>query len=85
MAPDVDSFASDEGGEKFSLLFRGDAIRPLGQNTYAFEHARIGRFEMFIVPIGREDQGQCHYEAVFHRSPPESRARGRFLARLRTS
>ena len=83
--PGGDSFASDEGIEKFSLLFRGDAIRPLGQNTYAFEHARIGHFEMFIVPIGREDRGQCYYEAVFNRPPPESRVRGRFAARLQTS
>jgi hypothetical protein len=28
---------------------------------------------MFIVPVGRENQGQCHYEAVFHRSSPALR------------
>ena len=84
-APGGESVASNEGSEKFSLLFRGDAIRLLGQNTYAFEHARIGRFEMFIVPIGREHRSQCYYEAVFNRPPPESRACGRLMARLRTS
>ena len=81
--PGHDSFAGDGGMETFSLLFRGDAVRPLGQNTYSFEHARIGRFEMFIVPIGREDRSHCHYEAVFIRPSPEPAARGRLTARLR--
>jgi len=70
-------FTSDEGVESFSLQFRGDATRPLEQNTYIFEHPGIGRFEMFIVPIGREDRMGCCYEAIFNRPPPESRVRGR--------
>lgn len=82
-APGGGGVAAEEGGETFSLLFRGDADRPLGQDTYAFEHARIGCFEMFIVPIGREDGGQCHYEAVFNRPPPK--LRGRSEPRRRTS
>jgi len=56
-------------GKKFSLLFRGDAARSLLQDTYAFEHPRIGRFEMFIVPVGRADGSRCHYEAVFNLKP----------------
>lgn len=70
-----DGFAGAGRGESFSLCFRGDATRRLGQNTYSFDHSRIGRFEMFIVPIGREDQSGCFYEAVFNRPLPESRAR----------
>lgn len=61
--------AEDASHEKFSLLFRGSAAYPLGQNTYQFEHLRIGRFEMFIVPIGWIDTRHCHYEAVFNRPP----------------
>jgi hypothetical protein len=53
--------------EKFSLLFRGPAQFPLGQDTYAFEHPRIGRFSIFIVPIGCLDKTHCHYEAIFYR------------------
>ena len=74
------SVAGDQGIERFSLLFQGDAANPLGQNTYSFEHARLGRFEMFIVPIGREDRNHCHYEAVFNRPPPESTANKQHIA-----
>lgn len=70
-APDGDGFGGAVGGESFSLSFRGEATRPLRQDTYAFEHARVGRFPMFIVPVGREDRNHCYYEAVFHRLPPE--------------
>jgi hypothetical protein len=64
-----DALAEDASHEKFSLLFRGSAAYPLGQNTYPFEHPRIGRFEMFIVPVGCMDARHCHYEAVFNRPP----------------
>jgi hypothetical protein len=70
-------FTDDLVAESFSLFFRGDATRPLGQSTYAFEHSRIGRFEMFIVPVGREDWSGCYYEAIFNRPPPASHARSR--------
>ena len=81
-APGGDSVAEHAGIERFSLIFRGDAVRPLDQNTYSFEHAHLGRFEVFIVPIGCEDRDHCYYEAVFNRPPPDSRAHGRFVARL---
>jgi hypothetical protein len=56
--------------ERFSLLFRGNADSLLGQDTYIFEHACLGRFEMFIVPVGRRGKVHCHYEAVFCRPTP---------------
>jgi hypothetical protein len=52
--------------EQFSLLFHGPDQPLLGQGSYQFEHARMGAFEMFIVPIGREP-GRLIYEAVFSR------------------
>lgn len=58
--------------ERFALLFRGDATTPLRQDTYRFAHSRIGAFQMFIVPVGREDGSSRYYEAVFHRPPPAS-------------
>ena len=79
MVSSADDVAGDQGVERFSLLFRGDAARPLGQNTYSFEHARLGCFEMFIVPIGREDRNHCHYEAVFNRRLPEFMANQQHL------
>ena len=82
-APGADSFGGETGGERFSLFFRGDAARPLRQNTYWFEHARIGRFQMFIVPIGCEDRSHCYYEAVFNRLPLESLPGKQFVPKLR--
>lgn len=59
--------AEDAGNEKFALLFRGAPAAPLKQNTYSFEHQRLGTFRMFIVPIGCMDKSQCYYEATFNR------------------
>ena len=68
--------APDAGHRKFSLLFHGPKSAPLTQDTYTFEHSRIGRFEMFIVPVGaqKETHSHIHYEAVFNRPA------GRFVA-----
>jgi len=52
--------------ENFALLFRGPADRALPQRTYAFESAVLGRFDLFIVPVGR-DAGGMHYQATFNR------------------
>ena len=61
--------APDAGNEKFSLVFRGLPSQALEQDTYLFEHGRIGRFEMFIVPVGASADGYVYYEAVFNRPP----------------
>jgi hypothetical protein len=53
--------------EGFSLVFGGPSVQALSQNTYCFEHKRVGRFEMFIVPIGQPFDGQSRYQAVFNR------------------
>jgi hypothetical protein len=52
-------------GSSFSLIFRGDANLILPQQIYQFEHEVMGSFEMFIVPIGPDEQGMC-YEAIFN-------------------
>ncbi|HVS40436.1 MAG TPA: hypothetical protein VMS17_33065 [Gemmataceae bacterium] len=57
--------ASDPRGRPFSLLFRGPAAPLLPQRIYAMEHERLGRLEIFIVPIGRDAAG-VRYEAVFN-------------------
>ena len=53
--------------EHFSLLFQGPLDQPVEQGTHWFEHPRIGRFAMFIVPIYSSDLDRLHYEAVFNR------------------
>ena len=69
--------------ERFSLFFVGDAARPLSQDTYIFEHASLGRFPLFIVPIWRPDGGRSVYEAVFDRPGASARTRARHSGRNR--
>jgi hypothetical protein len=50
----------------FSLVFRGPHQPLFPQRIYPFEHDRLGRFDLFIVPI-RRDQNGLYYEAVVNR------------------
>jgi hypothetical protein len=54
-----------QGMERFSIYFYGppDAILP--QNVYSMDHAEMGAFNIFIVPIARVEKG-IRYEAVFN-------------------
>jgi hypothetical protein len=51
--------------EPFSIVFRGPAEPILPQKIYTLEHAKLGRFELFLVPVGPDAKGMC-YEAVFN-------------------
>jgi Domain of unknown function (DUF6916) len=51
----------------FSLLFRGPLQPLLPQRIYPVEHDRLGRFDLFIVPVRRDTDG-LYYEAVFNRT-----------------
>ncbi|MCA1578045.1 MAG: hypothetical protein LC794_11880 [Acidobacteria bacterium] len=46
----------EAGRESFVLKFRGTETL-LRQNTYRIEHAVLGRFELFLVPAGKNKQG----------------------------
>ncbi len=48
----------------FSAEFRGPKTPILAQRIYALENRRMGRLEIFLVPIGPDSQGML-YEAVF--------------------
>jgi uncharacterized protein DUF6916 len=52
--------------EQFSLRFRGDRNQVLPQRIYPMKHDSIGEFDLFLVPIAR-DEGGTYYEAVFNR------------------
>jgi hypothetical protein len=52
--------------EQFSIVFRGPLSVFLGQGGRQFEHDQMGHFELFIVPIGKDDSSFL-YEAVFNR------------------
>jgi hypothetical protein len=53
-------------GEGFSLIFSGSHTDVFGQDGYAVAHPSLGRFDMFLVPVGPTGPDQ-HYEAVFNR------------------
>jgi hypothetical protein len=74
----------DAVNEEFSLLFSGPVSDPLTQNTHNFEHQRIGRFQMFVAPVGPLEPGHRYYEAVFNRPPPGT-ARNNLTDKSKTS
>jgi len=51
--------------ERFAIVFRGPLESYLGQGLRRFEHDQMGEFDLFIVPISRDDKG-VYYEAVFN-------------------
>jgi hypothetical protein len=53
------------GGESFSIVFLAPADAPLEQQIYTVKHQEMGTFELFLVPVGRDDKG-VKYEAVFN-------------------
>jgi hypothetical protein len=57
--------------ERFSLVFRVSNEFSLGQGQRPFEHDVMGQFELFLVPISRDDAG-TYYEAVFNRLAKQS-------------
>jgi len=54
-----------EGMERFSVFFYGPGDIYIPQSTYTLEHERMGVFDIFIVPVGRDERGY-RYEAVFN-------------------
>ena len=62
----ISATESEEGsGRPFSIVFRGSGDVVLPQRIYRMEHAEIGSFELFLVPIGPDEKG-LRYEAVFN-------------------
>ena len=59
----ADSTTSDDR-EAFSVVFRGDNSQFLDQQIYRISHDALGNMDLFIVPIGPDDEGM-RYEAVF--------------------
>jgi hypothetical protein len=55
-----------QGDQAFSIVFRGPPALLLPQGIHRFQHDAIGAFDLFTVPISR-DQHSLYYEAVFNR------------------
>ena|SRR5437762_1311066 len=51
--------------EPFCLVFRGPEECLLPQKIYKMEHAKLGTLELFLVPIGPDQEGQ-RFEAIFN-------------------
>jgi hypothetical protein len=47
----------------FSLFFDASDPQPRDQQIFALEHAELGQFDLFLVPIARTESGIA-YEAV---------------------
>jgi hypothetical protein len=67
-------------GETFALRFEGAAEPGLSQETYAFEHAKLGCFDLFIVPVGQPGRPHTCYEAIINRLGPAATARAGYPA-----
>lgn len=52
--------------EQFAVIFRGPLDQFMVQGTRSFDHATLGQFELFIVPVKQDEQGY-YYEAIFNR------------------
>jgi hypothetical protein len=59
-------YPSAPGQEQFSAIFRAPLNAPVAQGIYQLEHEQFGVFGIFLVPIGRDQQG-VQYEALFNR------------------
>ncbi len=53
------------GMERFSAFFDGPGDAQLPQGLYLLAHDQMGEFEVFLVPIARDESG-FRYEAVFN-------------------
>jgi hypothetical protein len=58
--------AAATGKECFRALFKGPDSTALRQETYTVTHGALGKFKMFVVPVGNHRSGR-YYEAVFNR------------------
>ena len=63
---DVSALLRTDKQEAFSITFRGPAAFVLEQRIRQLEHAQMGAFDIFLVPVARDGAG-VYYEAVFNR------------------
>lgn len=64
LASAADMGAGTREGGAFSLYFHGPADPMLLQAIHELKHDELGEFGLFLVPVGRTDDG-FEYEAAF--------------------
>jgi len=52
--------------EQFSLIFSGPMTPVLPQRIHALRHEKLGELNLFLVPVGPDEQGM-RYEVIFNR------------------
>lgn len=57
---------SSENVNGFSLLFKGPLDKLYSQMIYPLEHKEMGKMEIFIVPVNKNNEG-IYYQAIFTR------------------
>lgn len=57
--------AAEDRPQSFSLEFRGPNEPILPQQIYRLQHSELGDLDIFLVPIGPDEQGLL-YEAIFN-------------------
>ena len=63
---EVSELKRSERTERFSLLFESPLDYFLSQGMYTIQHEQMGTFELFMVPVFKEET--CFvYEALFNR------------------
>ena len=63
---ELTSLSSTPNQVQFSIWFQGPADVYLPQQIYGLDHERLGRLDLFLVPVGKNEDG-FQYEAVFNR------------------
>ena len=58
-------YTAQKRREPFSLLFEGPESPFLSQKIYPFQHETMGSFELFIVPIGK-NENKVQYQVIFN-------------------
>jgi hypothetical protein len=66
----------------FSLTFAGPLGAPLEAGTHTLRHPALGRFQLFLSPVGAPGR-DLRYEAVIDRRMPMAKARRRAPRRRR--
>ena len=59
------SVLSNETQECYSLIFRGPSDHPPVQDTYFLENDQLGKIQLLLVPIRRDEAG-IYFEAVMN-------------------
>jgi hypothetical protein len=62
---ECNTLLDSEMQETYSLLFRGPADHPPVQGIYALDNDKLGKLELFLVPIKRDDEG-LYFEAIMN-------------------